>query len=169
MALKDKILKDLSVATKEKKEVELLVLRQILSATLNQEKEKRFKLSKEKPDMAGEDLDKESRLAEEEVQSIIFTEAKKRKEAMVDYEKGGRQDLVDKEKAELAILEDYLPEQMSGEELKNLAKEAIDKIGAKSMQDIGKVMSDLMPKVKGKADGGQVNQVVKSLLENAGD
>jgi uncharacterized protein YqeY len=89
---------------------------------------------------------------------------KKRRESILEFEKGKRDDLVQKEKAELEILQKYLPEQMSQEEIKKLAQEIITKTGASEMKDMGKVLSELMPKVKGKAEGGMVSQIVKELL-----
>ena len=93
-----------------------------------------------------------------------MSEAKKRKEAISEYEKGGREDLLEKEKAELEVLEKYLPEQLSEEEIKKIAKEIIEKVEAKSIKDMGKVMAEMMTRVKGKADGSVVNKIVKELL-----
>ncbi len=163
--LKEKINQDLKDALKEKKELEASVLRLINAAVLNKEKEKRFKVSKEKPDISAEELNKESQLTDEEVIEVISSEAKKRKESVESFEKGERKDLAEKEKKELEVLQRYLPEQLSEEELKALTKEAADKVGAKDIKDMGKVMAELMPKVKGRAEGGLVSKVVKELLE----
>ena len=154
MDLKEKFQLDLKTATREKKEVEVSVLRQLLATILNKEKEKRFKSGEEK----------DIQLTDEEVIEVISTEVKKRKEAITEYEKGERPELVEKEKRELEILEKYLPEQLSEEEIKKLVKEAIEKVGASEPKDMGKVMSELMPQVKGKADGSQVSKIVKELL-----
>lgn len=162
--LKEKINQDLNFALREKQELETSVLRLITAAILNKEKEKRFKVSGEKPDVSAKELDKESQLTDEEVIEVISSEAKKRKESIESFEKGERKDLAEKEKRELEILQRYLPEQLSEEELKKLAKEAIEKVGAKEMKDMGGVMAELMPKVKGKAEGGLVSKVVKELL-----
>jgi len=164
MALKEKIQQNLTVSAKEKKELEVLVLRQLLAAVLNKEKEKRFKISKEKLDISENDLAKESQLTDEEVIGVISSEAKKRKEAIEGFEKGNRQDLAEKEKKELEILQKYLPEQLSEEELKKLVQGALEKTGAKEMKDLGKVMAELMPKVKGRAEGALVSKIVKELL-----
>lgn len=166
MSLKDKIQKDLKAALMEKKEAAVLALRMLGAAVINKEKEKRYKISKEKPDLKEADLDKESRLTDEEILEVIASEAKKRKESIAEFEKGGRQDLVKKEKAELEVLQKYLPEQMSEAEIKKLVKEAIDKVGAKEMKDMGKVMAELMPKIKGRADGQLVSKIVKELLQS---
>jgi len=164
MALKEKILKELSLAVKERKELELSVLRQLSAAILNKEKEKRYKASKEKPEINELDLQKESQLTEEEVLVVVSSEAKKRKEAIPEYERGGRPELAEKEKKELEVLQKYLPEQISEEELRKLARESIRRVGAKEMKDIGKVMAELMPEVKGRADGNQVSQTARELL-----
>ena len=164
MALKDNIREDLKEAVKNREELKSSALRLLLAAIFNKEKEKRYKLSKEKPELSGEELEEESQLNDEEVIDVISSEARKRKESIVEFEKGGRKDLVEKEKKELEILEKYLPEQLSEEEIKKLVKEAIDKTGAKEMKDMGKVMQEVMPKVKGKADGSLVSKVVKELL-----
>ena len=103
-------------------------------------------------------------LADEDVTVILTREAKRRRESIEGYEKGGRADLVAKEKAELDLIESYLPKQMSREEIAELAKQAIAEAGATSEKQMGAVMQKLMPKVKGKADGKVVNQIVKELL-----
>lgn len=164
MALKEQIQKDLTEAVKKKKELSSTVLRMLSAAILNKEKEKRYKLTKEEPEMKEEDLVKESQLTDEEVIEVIASEVKKRKEAIADYEKGDRKELAEKEKKEIEILQKYLPEQLSEEEIKKLAKEAVKKIGAKDIKDMGKVMGALVPQVKGKAEGGLVSKVVKELL-----
>jgi uncharacterized protein YqeY len=139
-------------------------LRLLNSSILNKEKEKRYKISLKKDNVA--DLDKASVLGDEEILEVIISEVKKRKEAIIEFEKGNRKDLADKEKKELEILKKYLPEQLSEEEIKELAKEAIKKVGAKEIKDMGKVMAQLMPKVKGRADGSLVSKIVKELLSS---
>ncbi|PIQ06213.1 MAG: glutamyl-tRNA amidotransferase [Candidatus Nealsonbacteria bacterium CG18_big_fil_WC_8_21_14_2_50_37_10] len=164
MALKGNIRENLKEAVKNREELKSSVLRLLLAAIFNKEKEKRYKLSKEKPELSGEELEEESQLNDEEVIEVISSEVKKRKESILEFEKGKREDLVEKEKKELDILQKYLPEQLSEEELQKLAKEAIDKTGAKEIKDMGKVMQEVMPKVKGKADGTLVSKIVKELL-----
>ena len=163
MGLRDKIQEDLKETLKERRDLETLVLRQLSASFLNKEKEKRFKLFKEKPEA---DLEKEGQLTEEEATEVVSFEAKKRKESISEFEKGERRDLAEKEKKELAILEKYLPEQISEEDLKKLVREAIEKIGASNQKDMGKIMAELMPKVKGRADGNLVSKTVKDLLPN---
>src|SRR5690348_719760 len=102
---------------------------------------------------------------DEDVMSVINKEIKQRKDSIESYTKAGRQDLVDKESAELKILETYLPEQMSEEEVKKYVDEAVATSGATTPQDMGKVMAILMPKVKGKADGSLVSKLVKEALQ----
>ena len=164
MNLKGKIQNELQEAVKNREELKSSVLRLLLSAIFNKEKEKRYKLSKQKPEFKEKDLEKESQLVNEEVIEVISSEIKKRKESIELFGKGEREDLVEKETKEKEILEKYLPEQLSEEEIKKLAKETIEKIGAKEIKDMGKVMAELMPKVKGRADGGLVSKIAKELL-----
>jgi len=162
--LKQKIEEEFKKSLKERKEPDISVFRMLKAAILNREKEKRYKLSKEKPDSTKEKLEKESQLTDEEVLTVISSELKKRNESILLFEKGKREDLVKKEKRELEVLKGYLPEQLSEKELQKLAKEVINKIGAKEIKDMGKVMAELMPKVKGKADGSVISKIVKELL-----
>jgi len=165
MNLKQKIQNDLRNALKEKKDIEVMTLRMLNAQVINKEKEKRNKLSKEEG-IAEEELVDKSQLNDEEIIDVIFSEVKKRREAILEYEKGNRKDLAEKEKKERGILKKYLPEQLSEEELKNLVKEAIQKVKATEIKDIGKVMAELMPKVKGKAEGGLVSKLIKELLSS---
>jgi len=163
--LKQKIQQNLIQAVKNKEELKSSVLRMLLAVILNKEKEKRYKLTRQNfssKNLSGQD--KESQLIDEEIIKIVFSEIKKRKEAILGYEKGERKELAEKEKKELEILKEYLPEQLSEEEIKKLVKEVIEKTGASEIKDIGKVMAELMPKVKGKADGSIVSKIAKELL-----
>ena len=173
--LKTKIEEDFKNVLKEKRKIEISTLRMLKAAIFNKEKEKRYKLSQAKPELTEKELEKESQLTDEETIAVISSEIKKRKEAILEFEKGKRDDLprhllekvrglVEKEKKEKKILEKYLPEQLSEEEIKKLAKKAIEKVGAKELKNMGKVMAEIMPKVKGKADGRTVSQIVKELL-----
>lgn len=162
--LKEEIKTDLKNALKGKRELEVLVLRMVLAAVLNKEKEKRYKISKEKQSLDQEELQKESQLTDEEIVEVIFSENKKRKDAIVEFEKGERIDLAEKEKAEIEVLKKYLPEQVSEQEIKELAQKVIKEVGAKELKDMGQVMGALMPKLKGKADGGVISGIVKKLL-----
>jgi uncharacterized protein YqeY len=162
--LKEKIEKDFQKALKERKEIEVSTLKLLKAAIFNKEKEKRYKLSKEKPELNSQELEKESFLDDREIQEVILSEIKKRKEAIFEFEKGKREDLVKKEKKEMEVLKRYLPEELSNKEIEKMAREIIEKIGAKEMKDIGKVMKELMPKIKGRAEGALVSKIVKKLL-----
>lgn len=160
--LKQKISEELKTALQKKDEFLLLILRGINAAIHNKEIEKRTKLSKSEKDIAK--LEEQSKLTEEEVIEVIACEAKKRRESIIEFEKGGRQDLIDKETKELEVLKKYLPEQMSEDAIKEIVKKAIEETGAIGPKDMGKLMSVIMPQVKGKADGTVVNKIVGELL-----
>ena len=167
--LKIKIEKDFQKVLKERKEIEISTLRMLKAAIFNKEKEKRYKLSRQKPELTGEELEKESQLIDEELIEVLSSEIKKRKEALILFERGKRKDLAKKEKAEMKILQNYLPEQLSEEGIKKLANESIKKVGAKDIKDMGKVMAELMPKIKGRADGSLVSKIVKEVLISKND
>lgn len=95
---------------------------------------------------------------------VLAKMAKQRRESIEEYKKGGRQDLVDKESLELSVIETYLPQPLSQEELAAIVDETIQQTGASSMKEMGKVMGALMPKVKGRADGKQLQELVKQKL-----
>jgi len=165
MALKEKIQEDFKKALKEKKEIKLSTLRMLSAAIFNKEKEKRYNLSQERPELSAQDLEKESWLMDEEILEVVSSEIKKRKESISEFQKGQREDLAEKEKKELEILKQYLPEQLSKEEIEKLAREVIEKVQARDLKDMGKVMAQLMPKIKGRAVGNEVSDVVKELLK----
>lgn len=100
----------------------------------------------------------------EDVLAVLQKEAKQRKESIEQFKNAGRQELVDKETKELEILQKYLPEQMSEDEIREIVKETIREIGTTAVADMGKVMGALMPKTKGKADGSIVSKIVKEEL-----
>ena len=108
--------------------------------------------------------DGQKELAESEIQAIVAKEVKKRKESIVDFEKGGRQDLVEQTNKEIEILSNYLPEQLSEVQVVELVVATISAVGATGMKDMGKVMGALREKTAGKADGKLVSDVVKSEL-----
>lgn len=103
-------------------------------------------------------------LTDGEIEEIITREMKRRREAIEAFSKGGRDDLVRKETLELAILSEYLPPQMSEADLRALVAEAVAQVSAAGPQDMGRVMGAVMPKVKGRADGGLVNRLVREAL-----
>ncbi len=114
-----------------------------------------------------EEVAKRRALTEEELLAVLGKQAKMRRESIEAFGKGGRDDLVAKEKAELAVLEAYLPQQLSREEIADLARAAIAETGAASPADQGKVMQKLMPQVRGKAEGKAVAEVVSGLLRGS--
>ncbi|MDP3982150.1 MAG: GatB/YqeY domain-containing protein [bacterium] len=146
MTLLDRVKEDLKTAMRQRDSVVMGALRMLLSAL--QQKEK----------------DKHSELSNEESQVVVASEAKKRREAIEGFKKGGAIDRAEQEQTELTCLLQYLPEQMREEEIRSIVKEAIEKTGASSVKDMGKLMAEIMPKVKGKADGSAVNKVVKENL-----
>ncbi|KKT25525.1 MAG: hypothetical protein UW11_C0026G0009 [Parcubacteria group bacterium GW2011_GWA2_43_9b] len=160
--LKERINQDFKEAFKAKEELRVSVLRLLSSSLKNKEMDKRAKLVKTVSDEA--ELVKQSQLEDEEVLNVIGMEAKRRKDSIEQYQNGGRPELAAQEEAELAILAAYLPEQMGEEEVRKIVVESIKESGAASAQDLGKVMKVLMSKVKGKADGGMVNRIVKEEL-----
>lgn len=104
-------------------------------------------------------------LSDEDVIGVISKEVKMRKDSIEEFKKGGREDLVAKTQAEIDVLMPYLPAQLSEDEIRALVKEAVEKTGASTPKDMGKVMGMLMPKVKGRADGKLVNTIVRSMLQ----
>jgi uncharacterized protein YqeY len=113
------------------------------------------------------EIDERRELSADDAMTILQREIKKRRDSVDEARKAGRSDIADQESAELAMLEVFLPQQLSRDEIAALVREAIAQSGASSAKDIGKVMGVLMPKVKGKADGKLVNEVVRDLLNNA--
>tara|TARA_R110002126_G_scaffold99599_2_gene230789 strand:- start:2737 stop:3195 length:459 start_codon:yes stop_codon:yes gene_type:complete len=150
MALKEQILEDLKTAMKAKDKDRLQVLRS-LKAKL-QEKE------------ISERKDGEATLSEDQSIAVLMKAAKQRKESITQFEEGDRKDLADKEKMELAIIEEYLPKMLSEEEVREVVSKKISAMGASGPQDMGKVMGPIMGMLKGKADGGLVSKVVKEEL-----
>lgn len=148
MSLRNKIPEDLKEALRNKNTVELSVLRMLQSAIRNKEIEKN-----------------KGELTDEEVIEVIGSEIKKRKESIEGYTKGQRQDLVDREKAELEVLMKYMPKQMTEEEIREEARKAIEEAEAKTLKEAGKVMKILIPRTKGKAKGALVNRIVREELE----
>ena len=146
--LKEKIQADIKKAMIGKEALRVSVLRMLMAVILNKEKEKKAELN------------------DEETLELALSEAKKRKDSIEQYQKGNRQDLVDQEKEELGILNEYLPEQIPEDEIRKIVKEKIEEIGASGPQDTGKVMGQLMSQFKGKADGGLVNKIVQEELKN---
>ena len=146
MSLKSEMQQAVTMAMKSGDAVTLSTLRLLLSALHNEEIRVRRDLSAE------------------EIQKSITTLCKQRSEAIELYRKGGREELAQKEEAELLVLRRYLPQPLSEDEVAALIRASIDEAGAKGMQDLGKVMKILMPKVSGRSDGKRVNEMAKALL-----
>ena len=138
---------DIKTAMKSKNKDTLSVLRMLKAAIQNEQIK------------AGRDLNGEEEL------TVLSREMKQRRDSLSEFEKAGRDDLADKVKIEITIVEKYMPKQLSEEEIRQIVQTAIDQTGATSPKEFGKVMGAVMPKVKGKADGNQVNAIVKELLQ----
>jgi len=147
--LKDQLKNELKESMLAKNVMQTSVLRMLLSA-INY-----YEINKGGADYEATD---------EDVMAVIQKDIKQRKDSIEQFTNAGRTELVEKESAELKLLEKYMPEQMNVSEIRTLVTEAISQTGAASAADMGKVMSALMPKVKGKADGTLVNQIVKEEL-----
>lgn len=148
MSLQEQISAALKDAMRARDEVKMATLRLVLTAIKKREKEAR------------------SLLEDQEVISVIITQIKQRREAIEQYQKAGREDLAQREESELQILQGYMPEQVSEEEISNTLDEIIAEVGAVSMKDMGKVMKAAMAKLAGKAEGGAINAMVKEKLSN---
>ncbi|MDD2909563.1 MAG: GatB/YqeY domain-containing protein [Candidatus Pacebacteria bacterium] len=158
----DQIKKDLINFQKEKRPVEVSSLRMLLSSIVNKEKQKRLKLSS---NYSSEELDLKSKLEDQEILEVIFSEAKKRKDAIEEFKKAKRQDLVEKEERELNTLQKYLPEELDEEEIKKIVKEIIEEKKIIDMKQIGLVMKEALIRTKGLADGKKINTIAKELLK----
>lgn len=147
--LKNKFQEDLKLAMKSSDAMRVGVLRLLISALNNKAIDKKGKTGSEE-------------LTEEEALQVLMTESKKRKEAIEVFTKGNRTDLADKEKGELEIIQQYLPKQMSREEVEKSVEEIVKRVGSKEM---GPVMKEVMKELKGKADSALVSQLVKEKLQ----
>lgn len=130
----------------------------------NREADKTMVLRSLKAALQNATIENKGEIDENQTLATLQREAKKRKEAIELYEKSGRSELADKEKAELKIIGDYLPKQISDTELEKIVSEAITETGASTIQDMGKVIGAVMSKTKGQADGARVSGMVKSRL-----
>jgi len=147
MGLYDRIVDDLTKAIKGRDKERLLVLRGVKAAIKNKQVELRLE-----------------GLSDEQIYGVIRSEVKRRKEAIEKFAEGSRQDLAEKEKAELTILSDYLPSQLSEEEIKEVLAQVIQEVSASGPKDLGKVMKTAMAKFAGMADGREVNRLARELL-----
>lgn len=148
MSLKTQLMDDMKAAMKAKEagKQKLAVIRMVRAAIRQTE------------------IDGKKELNDNDIIALISKEVKMRRDSIEEFQKGGRQDLVDQTEAEIAVLMPYLPAQLSEEEVRALVQEAIATVNASTPKDMGKVMGQLMPKVKGRADGKMVNTIVKELL-----
>lgn len=149
MSLRDRLNEDLKTAMRAKDAVRLSVIRGIKAAILQAE-------------TRGERVT----LDESGIVQVIAKEVKERQDAVVEFERGARQDLVDKLQAEIAVLREYLPEPLSADQLAALIEEAIVSTGAQGPKDMGRVMGWLTPKTRGRAEGKAVSEAVKEALQH---
>ncbi len=146
MSTKEKLTQSLKEAMKAKDDRRKRVVRMAMTSIKNAE------------------IDKKGELEEPDVLAILQKEVKARHETIEGAKKAGRDDLIAEAEAEIAVLEEYLPQALSSEELEALVKEAIAEVGATTPKEMGMVMKALMPKVRGRADGKEANQIVRELL-----
>lgn len=146
MSLSERLMADLKDSMRNGQDIRKSTIRMARSAIHNEEIEKRRPLT------------------DEEVLGVLSRQVKQRRESIEEFTKGNRMDLVAKEQEEMDIILDYLPQQLSREEIAAAASEAIQEVGAQGAGDFGKVMSRLAPRLKGRADGRQIGEVVRELL-----
>lgn len=149
LSLVNRLDQDMKTAMKQREagKVRLSVIRMVKAAVKNAQ------------------IDKGRELSEDEVTELLAREMKMRREVIPEYEKAQRPDRVDELKAEIAVLEEYLPPQLTEDEIRRLVQEAVSKTGAKSPKEMGKVMAVIMPQVRGRADGKLVNRLVNEALQ----
>jgi len=148
MSLSERLSEDLKKALKSRDKETLSVIRMIRAAVKNKE------------------IEKKSSLGDEEINAVLMSLARQRKDSIEQFLKGNRHDLADKETRELSIIQSYLPQQLTEEELKKIIKDVIEEVGASGPGDMGKVMKSIMTKVKGQVDGKLVSDLVKKALVN---
>ncbi len=144
--LKEKLLEDMKNAMKEKNTIRKNVIQMVRAGILQVEKDKQIELN------------------EDQILEIIAKESKKRKDALADYEKSGREDLISEIKQEIEILSEYLPKPLSREEIEKIVEEVIASTGATSMKDMGIVMKEAKAKIGPASDGKTINEIVKEKL-----
>lgn len=146
MTIKDKLKVDLVTAMKEKDAVRKNVVQLIKAGVLQVEKDNKITLD------------------DDGVLDVIAKQLKQRRDSLPDYEKSGREDLIAQLKREMELLMEYLPAQLTHDELVAIVKEAVEQTGASTIKDMGKIMAAVMPKTKGRADGKEINQIARELL-----
>jgi len=137
---------DLKTSMREKDNIKKATITMVRAAILQNEKDNKVVLD------------------DEDILAVIAKQVKQRKDALEEFKKAQREDLMEQTEKELDILMEYLPKQLTEEELKVIVSNAINEVVATSLKDMGKVMSAVMPKVKGRADGGMINKIVKEIL-----
>lgn len=147
--MRERILEDLKRAMKEQNKKELSVIRMLKGA------------------MQMEELNKKSELTDDEVIALIAKQIKTRKESIEEFKKGNREDLISETEEEINILNKYMPEQLSEEEILVVINEAFDKVNPSSIKDMGKIMSEVNPKLRGRTDMGYVSKIIKDKLSNS--
>nr|WP_314807529.1 GatB/YqeY domain-containing protein [uncultured Selenomonas sp.] len=147
MSLMEKLTADMKEAMKHGEKERLSVIRLVRGAVRQAE------------------IDGKKTLSDDEIIGVITKEVKMRRDSIEEFERGNRADLVEKTQAEIAILMPYLPEQLSADEVRRIVEAAVSEVGATTAKDMGKVMGVLMSRVKGRADGKLVNEIVRSLLK----
>ncbi len=146
MSLKERLMQDLKTAMRNKDRTLKDTITMVRAAIKQREVDERIELE------------------DEDVVALISKQVKQRKDSIEDFRKGNREDLAEAAQKEIDILMNYLPKQLSEEEIDEIVKSVVDEVGANSMKDMGKVMGKVMPKVRGKADGSLVNKIVKQYL-----
>lgn len=148
MSIKTRLTEDMKQAMREREagKFRLSVIRMALASIKNVE------------------INERRELTEEDLLGIMSKEVKMRRDSFEEFQKAARQDLADQAQAEIAILTAYLPEQLTEAQIREIVKQAVEKTGASSMKEMGKVMAEIMPKTKGRADGKTVNNIVRELL-----
>ena len=147
MSLKEKLMEDLKNSMKNKDTVRKNVVTMVRASIKQREVDERIELS------------------DEDIIDIISKQVKEKRDVIEDFKKGGREDLVALTNKEMEILLEYLPKQLSEEDVEKIVRETITEIGAKSIKDMGMVMKSVLPKIKGKADGSLVNKIARKYLE----
>ena len=147
MTLKEKLMEDYKTSIKDKDTIRKNTVIMIRSAIKQRE------------------VDTRTDLKDEDVLEIISKQLKEKRMAITEFQKGNRQDLVDLTNNEIEILLQYLPKQLTQDEVDEIVKETIEEIGAKSVKDIGLIMKSVMPKIKGMADGNMVNRAVRNIFK----
>ncbi|KHE70120.1 GatB/YqeY domain-containing protein [Halobacillus sp. BBL2006] len=147
MTITERLTQDMKTAMKARDKKRLSTIRMVRASFQNEA----IKLGKDS-------------LSEEEEMTVLSREVKQRKDSLQEFKEAGREDLVEELEQEIEILQVYMPKQLTDEELEEIVKETIEEVGATSKGDMGKVMSAVMPKIKGKADGSKVNKLVLQQL-----